>query len=113
MCIRDSQYATKEEFNIYLHVDAVQLIVQEKVNVCKKHIDMMTLSGHKIGSPYGIGLLYIKKGIDISPIIFGEQEYGLRGGTENLPYIASLYLSLIHIFFMITIIIMNHFKMIF
>ena len=88
------QYATKEEFNIYLHVDAVQLIVQEKVNVCKKHIDMMTLSGHKIGSPYGIGLLYIKKGIDISPIIFGEQEYGLRGGTENLPYIASLYNSI-------------------
>lgn len=88
------QYATKEEFNIYLHVDAVQLIVQKKVNVCKKHIDMMTLSGHKIGSPYGIGLLYIKKGIDISPIIFGEQEYGLRGGTENLPYIASLYNSI-------------------
>lgn len=88
------RYATKENFEVYLHVDAVQLIVDQKINVRKNLIDILTISGHKIGSPYGIGALYVKKGIDLSPIIFGEQENGLRGGTENLPYIVSLHNSI-------------------
>lgn len=87
-------YASKEEFDIFLHVDAVQLLVDRKINVIKERIDMLTISGHKIGSPYGIAALYIKHKVSLSPIIFGEQEFGIRGGTENIPYILSLAHSL-------------------
>ena len=48
---------------------------------------MLSASGHKIGTPKGIGILYKKKDINIKPIIYGSQESGLRGGTENIPYI--------------------------
>lgn len=87
---RHAEYSTSEKFDVYLHVDAVQLYADRGnywLDVKGNNIDMMTLSGHKIGCPAGVGLLYIKDGVDISPIIFGEQEYGLRGGTENLAYI--------------------------
>lgn len=74
-------------YNGVLHVDAVQLFPNQKINVKELGIDMMTISAHKIGMASGIAALYVKKGISLSPIIFGEQENGLRGGTENLPYI--------------------------
>lgn len=70
-----------------IHVDCTQSLPDHKIDVKKMDIDMMTVSGHKIGTPPGIAILYIKKGIEISPIINGEQENKLRGGTENLPYI--------------------------
>ena len=55
-----------------------------------KNIDMMSMSGHKIGAPKGIGILFMKKGIDLPPLIYGTQNYGKRGGTENVPYIIAL-----------------------
>ncbi|TAK57996.1 aminotransferase class V-fold PLP-dependent enzyme, partial [Patescibacteria group bacterium] len=54
-------------------------------------VDMITLDGHKVYGPKGIGMLYIKRGVELSPIISGGgQESGLRSGTENVPAIAGL-----------------------
>ena len=55
------------------------------------NVDMLSLSGHKIHAPKGIGVLYIRKGVHVSPfIIGGHQESGRRAGTENVPYIVGL-----------------------
>lgn len=73
-----------------LHVDAVQAIGQITIDVKKLGIDMMSVSGHKIGTPKGVGFLYKENGVEIAPLIFGSQEGGLRGGTENVPYIMGM-----------------------
>ncbi len=67
-----------------LHVDATQAIGHIPINVEELGIDMLSASGHKI-SPVlrGIGFLYKKNGINIQPLIYGAQENGMRGGTEN------------------------------
>lgn len=72
------------KYNFFLHVDATQALGHIPINVEELGIDMMSCSGHKI-SPVlrGIGFLYKKNGINISPLIHGTQENGLRGGTEN------------------------------
>ncbi|MEC7880664.1 MAG: cysteine desulfurase family protein [Chloroflexota bacterium] len=71
---------------IYVHTDAVQAAGKLDLNVNKLGIDLMSLSGHKIKGPKGVGCLYIKKGIPISPIILGGgQERQRRSGTENVP----------------------------
>ena len=74
--------------NCYLHMDCTQYIPYNKIDLQKLNIDMLSMSGQKIGCIKGIGLLYIKKGTPISPIIYGQQ--GLIGGTENVPGIACL-----------------------
>jgi cysteine desulfurase len=71
-----------------LHTDATQIIPDRKINVTG--IDMMSFSGQKLGAPKGIGVLYVREGIELSPIIYGSQEKSRRGGTENVPYIAGL-----------------------
>lgn len=76
--------------NGILHVDGVQLFPDMKIDVQELGIDMLSVSGHKIHAPAGCGFLYVKSGISISPIISGEQERGLRGGTENLAYICGM-----------------------
>lgn len=77
--------------NIKLHVDAVQAVGKIPINIRKLGIDSMSLSGHKIHGPKGIGALFIKKGLNINPIIFGGgQEKNLRSGTENIPGIVGL-----------------------
>ena len=72
------------EYGGILHVDATQAFGHIPINVEELGIDMMSCSGHKI-SPVlkGIGFLYKKNNVDINPIIYGAQENGLRGGTEN------------------------------
>lgn len=72
------------KYNGVLHVDATQAFGHIPINVKELGIDMMSASGHKL-SPVlkGIGLLYKKNGVDIKPLIYGSQENGLRGGTEN------------------------------
>ena len=70
--------------------DAVQAVGALTINVRELGVDLLSASGHKIGAPKGIGLLYIKKGTKIKNLIEGGgQEKGRRGGTENLPYIAA------------------------
>lgn len=75
------------KYNAYYHTDAVQAYAHMNINVKNFGIDMMSVSGHKLGCPKGIGFLYIKDGIQIEPLIYGSQERNMRGGTENLPYI--------------------------
>lgn len=71
-----------------LHTDATQIIPDRKIDITG--IDMLSFSGQKLGAPKGIGVLYVRDGIDLSPIIYGSQEKSRRGGTENVPYIAGL-----------------------
>ena len=76
------------ENNVIFHTDAVQGFGKIDLNVKKMNIDLLSASGHKIGSPKGVGFLYVREGIEISPLVFGGgQERGLRSGTENVPAI--------------------------
>ncbi|MDO8493485.1 MAG: cysteine desulfurase family protein [bacterium] len=73
------------------HVDACQAPGALLLNVAKLGVDMMTLSGAKIYGPKGVGCLYLKSGVEISPIIYGGgQEKGLRSGTENVAGIVGM-----------------------
>lgn len=76
--------------NILFHCDAVQAIGKVIVDVKEMNIDTLSLSGHKIHAPKGIGVLYVKKDIEFNPLIFGHQENNRRGGTENVPYIIAI-----------------------
>ncbi len=76
------------KYNGVLHTDATQIIPDRPIDV--NGIDMMSFSGQKFGTPKGVGVLYVRNGIKLSPIIYGMQERGLRGGTENVPYIVGL-----------------------
>jgi len=70
------------------HTDAVQTPGKVKLNVKALHVDFLSLSGHKLHAPKGIGLLYVRSGARLQPyLIGGGQERGRRGGTENVPYI--------------------------
>ena len=76
---------TVKEKDIIFHTDAVQALGAFHINVEEMLIDAMTISGHKIYGPKGIGALYLKKGINIEPLMHGgHQEHGKRGGTENV-----------------------------
>ncbi len=77
-----------KENNIIFHTDAVQAYGNVVIDVNELGIDLMSLSAHKIYGPKGIGLLYIRKGTKIQPIIHGgAQERRRRAGTENVPAI--------------------------
>lgn len=77
--------------NIIFHTDAVQAIGEIRINVEEMGIDCMSISGHKIYAPKGIGMAYIKPGIKLEPLIHGGmQEFHLRGGTENIANIVAL-----------------------
>lgn len=79
------------EKNILLHTDAVQAMGNVKFNLRDLDVDMLSISGHKLGAPKGIGILYIKEGIEISPFINGgEQERGMRASTENVASIVGI-----------------------
>lgn len=78
-------------YNGIFHCDAVQAFMHTYIDVKKLGIDLMSASGHKISCPKGIGFLYKRKDLNISPLIHGgKQEFGLRGGTENVPYICAM-----------------------
>lgn len=73
------------EKNIYFHSDACQSFGKVPIDVNKMHIDILTLNSHKIYGPKGIGALYIKNGVKITPLLHGGgQEKGFRSSTENL-----------------------------
>ena len=77
--------------NTLFHVDAVQAFGKYPIDVRKMNIDMLSMSGHKIHGPKGVGFFYMKKGLKVRPIIYGGgQERGQRSATENTPGIAGL-----------------------
>lgn len=70
---------------IVFHTDAVQAVGRIDIDLQQINVDMLTVSAHKLYGPKGIGALYIKKAVRIDPLIHGgQQEYGLRAGTENV-----------------------------
>ena len=80
-----------QDHRIFFHVDAVQAYGKMPINVKACNIDLLSVSGHKIHAPKGIGFLYIAKGVRIVPIVYGGgQETNLRSGTENVPGIVGL-----------------------
>ena len=77
--------------DIILHVDAVQAFGKYRIYPKRIGIDLLSISGHKIHGPKGIGALYVSDSIRLKPILFGGgQQRGLRSGTENVPAIAGL-----------------------
>lgn len=73
------------------HTDAVQAVGKIPIDLKSTEIDMLSLSGHKLHGPKGIGALYVRKGTKFKPLIRGgHQERGRRGGTENVPAIVGL-----------------------
>ena len=79
----------KKSSKCALHVDAVQAYGKININPKRSRIDMLSISSHKIHGPNGVGALYIKNSLKISPVIFGgHQEKNIRSGTENLAGIA-------------------------
>jgi cysteine desulfurase len=81
----------KKSSRVKFHVDAVQAYGKYKIDVKKCNIDMLSVSGHKIHGPRGIGFAYLKKGLHPRPLIYGGgQERNFRSGTENLAGICGL-----------------------
>jgi len=77
-----------QEKNIPFHTDAVQAVGKIPIDVRETEVDMLSISSHKINGPKGVGALYIRNGVKISPLILGGgQESGLRSGTENVASI--------------------------
>lgn len=76
---------------VYFHTDAVQAMGHIKVDVKELNIDLLSMSAHKFYGPKGIGVLYIKQGVKIDPLISGGgQERNRRAGTENVPAIVGM-----------------------
>jgi len=74
--------------NVLMHTDAVQAAAYLPVHVDELGVDLLSLGGHKFYGPKGVGALYVRKGTPIIPIqTGGGQEFGLRAGTQNVPYI--------------------------
>ena len=82
-----------------VHSDMTQALGNTPINLYDLGVDMATFSGHKVHAPKGIGFNFFKKSTfekkEIRPLIFGEQERALRGGTENVPYIIALGVAVI------------------
>lgn len=85
--------------DVLFHVDAIQAYGKYKIYPKRLNIDLLSVSGHKIHGPKGIGFLYIRDKVKIKPIIYGgEQQKGMRSGTENVPGIAGLSMAVKEIY---------------
>ncbi|SDF37079.1 cysteine desulfurase NifS [Desulfovibrio legallii] len=80
-----------KERGVLFHTDAVQAVGKTPIDLAHLPVDMLSLSGHKLHTPKGIGVLYVRKGVRFRPFLRGgHQENGRRAGTENVPYIVGL-----------------------
>jgi cysteine desulfurase len=80
-----------KEKDAIFHVDAVQAAGKIPLNMKTSTVDMLTISGHKLHAPKGIGVLYVRKGVRFRPLLIGgHQERGRRAGTENVPGLIAL-----------------------
>lgn len=74
-----------------IHTDAVQAAGKIALNMRDVPVDLLTIAGHKMHAPKGIGVLYVRRGTRMKPFVLGgHQERGRRGGTENVPYIIGM-----------------------
>ncbi|HUQ31453.1 MAG TPA: cysteine desulfurase NifS [Pyrinomonadaceae bacterium] len=81
----------REHSTAVFHVDGVQAVGKIPINLRDTQVDLFSLSGHKFHAPKGIGALYVRQGVKLSPfLIGGGQERGRRAGTEAVPYIVAL-----------------------
>lgn len=88
---RISQLIKNKKENIIFHVDAIQAFGKYRIYPKRMGIDLLSISGHKIHGPKGCGILYVRDKVKIKPIIHGgEQQKGMRSGTENVPGIAGI-----------------------
>ena len=79
------------DFDVYFHTDAVQAAGKVPIDVNKIGCDLLTVSGHKINAPQGVGALFVRKGTELQPMLFGgSHERSRRAGTENVPGIVGL-----------------------
>lgn len=77
--------------DVLFHTDAVQAYLKLPIKLKNTKIDLMSLSGHKVYAPKGVGALFIRKGVRLVPMLYGGgQQNGLRSGTESVPLIAAL-----------------------
>jgi cysteine desulfurase len=83
--------AVAHERGVLVHTDAAQSVGKLPLDVEALGVDVLTVAGHKLCAPKGIGALYVRPGTQLDPVIHGAgHEHGLRAGTENVPYIAGL-----------------------
>lgn len=83
--------AIAKAYGATFHVDAVQAVGKVPINLSQSTIDLLTLSGHKLHAPKGIGALYVRRGFRFRPFLLGgHQERGRRAGTQNVPGIVAL-----------------------
>lgn len=75
---------------ILFHTDAVQAVGKVSIDLKAVPVDLLSLSGHKLHAPTGIGALFVRKGLKVPALFFGHQERARRGGTENVPGIVGL-----------------------
>jgi len=75
---------------VLFHCDAVQAVGKLPIDLSRVPLDFLSLSGHKLHGPKGIGALFVRKGRKLPPLLFGHQERGRRGSTENVPGIVGL-----------------------
>ena len=76
---------------VLLHTDAAQSLGKVPVDVNDLGVDLLTVAGHKLYAPKGVGVLYVRRGVTLEPLLHGAgHEGGRRAGTENVPYIVAL-----------------------
>jgi cysteine desulfurase len=83
--------AVCRERGVLVHTDCAQSLGKVPVNVRELGVDFLTVAGHKLYAPKGVGVLFVRRGVTVEPLIHGAgHEGGRRAGTENVPYIVGL-----------------------
>ena len=88
--IRGDRRVARER-GVLVHTDAAQSLGKVPVNVDELGVDLLTVAGHKLYAPKGVGVLYVRRGVELANLIHGAgHEGGRRAGTENVPYVVGL-----------------------
>lgn len=83
--------AIARQHGVLMHTDAAQSLGKVAVDVEELGVDLLSVAGHKLYAPKGVGVLYVRKGVNLEPLIHGAgHESGRRAGTENVPYMVAL-----------------------